>query len=173
MIRVLNTNDTQLTLPTLYVGLRSTLLIGLASILEDATDVMVIMNGLYAYNGVWNPETKMWDVAVLGGQFLEIGMQKYEIAYKWNDNQYYDGQGWVKVVEATNTGIVPEPELPTVPRYLVLTVNGVRPNANGNVNISNEVVRNLFQGQTFSVDTARDRADALTRIITTLGGTVE
>ena len=114
MENIVNTNNTNLRLCELRVGLFNTLRVSLPMVSPDATDVQVLLtNGTIttAYSATKNTDG-VWICDVDAAQFSSFGKQKYEVAYKLDNKQFWDGQGWVNVVPATTSGIVPQPVQP-------------------------------------------------------------
>lgn len=175
MTHILNTNSPNLRLESLYVGLNTTLRVGLPNISQIASNVQIFVtykNVTNAYLAIWDDESKMWVLDVEANQFYEIGKQSFEVYYDLDNKPFNDGKGWIIVVDAVVEGVIPQPTNPSLPRYVVLSVNGVHADANGNVQIPLSELQQVLSGQSFQVDTARQRADALSAIITALGGTV-
>lgn len=140
MIQIVNTNDTRLRLSQLNVGLFSTLSIALPQVPATATEVQIIItNGTIAsaYNATLDTGDDCWKCDVNLGQFSSVGKQKYEVAYKIDGKQMWDGQGWIEILPATVSGITPQPTPPPT-RYAAvsITVNGSDPvfaDENGNI----------------------------------------
>lgn len=110
-----NTITKNLRLTELSVGLFSTLRVVLPQVSAEATEVQIIVtNGTIAtaYDATWSDGHSAWICDIDEGQFSSVGKQKYEVCYKLDDQQFYDGAGWVRVVPATVSGIVPTPVEP-------------------------------------------------------------
>lgn len=125
-MNIVKTNNQNLRLANLSVGLFSTLRIALPLVPQSATDVEIIvtLNDIHSgYTASYDAELKMWLCDIAAGQFANIGKQKYEVAYKLDGEQFWDGQGWIEIVKATTHGIIPKPE-PIPPRYVISSVNG-------------------------------------------------
>lgn len=125
-MNIVKTNNQNLRLANLSVGLFSTLRIALPLVPQSATDVEIIitLNDIHSgYTASYDAELKMWLCDIAAGQFANIGKQKYEVAYKLNGEQFWDGQGWIEIVKATTHGIIPSPT-PIPPRYVISSVNG-------------------------------------------------
>lgn len=125
-MNIVKTNNQNLRLANLSVGLFSTLRIALPLVPQSATDVEIIvtLNDIHSgYTASYDAELKMWLCDIAAGQFANIGKQKYEVAYKLDGEQFWDGQGWIEIVKATTHGIIPSPT-PIPPRYVISSVNG-------------------------------------------------
>lgn len=123
MENIVNTNNSNLRLCELRVGLFNTLRVSLPMVSPDATNVQVLLtNGTIttAYSAYKN-EDGVWLCDVDAEQFSALGKQKYEVAYKLGNKQFWDGQGWVNVVPATTSGIVPQP-VPPPHRYAIISI---------------------------------------------------
>ena len=140
MENIVNTNNTNLRLCELRVGLFNTLRVSLPMVSPDATNVQVLLtNGTIttAYSATKNTDG-VWLCDIDAAQFSAFGKQKYEVAYKLDNKQFWDGQGWVNVVPATTSGIVPQP-VPPPHRYAIVSITsgGVAHYADetGNINL--------------------------------------
>ena len=123
MENIVNTNNTNLRLCELRVGLFNTLRVSLPMVSPDATDVQLLLtNGTIttAYSATKNTDG-VWICDVAAAQFSSFGKQKYEVAYKLDNKQFWDGQGWVNVVPATTSGIVPQP-IPPPHRWAIISI---------------------------------------------------
>lgn len=125
MINEINTNSQTLQLSALRVGLRSTLRLAIPSIPENATRVEIIVthNVAVAYGATYNETSEMWECDIPASQFREIGKQTYEIAYLLDGEQFWDGKGWIEIVKATVSGILPDGDVEN-PRYYITSING-------------------------------------------------
>lgn len=126
MTNIVRTNNQQLRLAQLSVGLLSTLRIALPMVPQSATNVEVIVTSgdtHNAYTATFDSTNHWWLCDIDASQFPTVGRQKYEVAYKISGDQFWDGQGWIEIVNATTSGITPAP-LPDPYRYVVVTVNG-------------------------------------------------
>ena len=123
MENIVNTNNTNLRLCELRVGLFNTLRVSLPMVSPDATNVQVLLtNGTIttAYSATKNTDG-VWLCDVDAAQFSAFGKQKYEVAYKLNNKQFWDGQGWVNIVPATTSGIIPQP-VPPPHRWAIISI---------------------------------------------------
>lgn len=123
MENIVNTNNTNLRLCELRVGLFNTLRVSLPMVSPDATDVQVLLtNGTIttAYSAAKNTDG-VWICDIDAAQFSAFGKQKYEVAYKLDNKQFWDGQGWVNVVPATTSGIIPQP-VPPPHRWAIISI---------------------------------------------------
>lgn len=123
MENIVNTNNTNLRLCELRVGLFNTLRVSLPMVSPDATNVQVLLtNGTIttAYSATKNTDG-VWLCDVDAAQFSAFGKQKYEVAYKLYNKQFWDGQGWVNIVPATTSGIVPQP-VPPPHRWAIISI---------------------------------------------------
>ena len=126
MTNIVKTNNQQLRLAQLSVGLLSTLRIAFPMVPQSATNVEVIVTSgdtHNAYAATFDSTKGWWLCDIDASQFPTVGRQKYEVAYKIAGDQFWDGQGWIEIVKATTSGITPAP-LPDPYRYVVVTVNG-------------------------------------------------
>ena len=126
MTNIVKTNNQQLRLAQLSVGLLSTLRIALPMVPQSATNVEVIVTSgdtHNAYTATFDSTKNWWLCDIDASQFPNVGRQKYEVAYKISGDQFWDGQGWIEIVNATTSGITPAP-LPDPYRYVVVTING-------------------------------------------------
>src|SRR5574344_1390649 len=126
MTNIVRTNNQQLRLAQLSVGLLSTLRIAFPMVPQSATNVEVIVTSgdtHNAYSATFDSTNHWWLCDIDASQFPTVGRQKYEVAYKIAGDQFWDGQGWIEIVNATTSGITPAP-LPDPYRYVVVTVNG-------------------------------------------------
>ena len=126
MTNIVKTNNQQLRLAQLSVGLLSTLRIAFPMVSQSATNVEVIVTSgdtHNAYAATFDSTKGWWLCDIDASQFPTVGRQKYEVAYKIAGDQFWDGQGWIEIVKATTSGITPAP-LPDPYRYVVVTVNG-------------------------------------------------
>lgn len=126
MTNIVRTNNQQLRLAQLSVGLLSTLRIAFSMVPQSATNVEVIVTSgdtHNAYSATFDSTNHWWLCDIDASQFPTVGRQKYEVAYKIAGDQFWDGQGWIEIVNATTSGITPAP-LPDPYRYVVVTVNG-------------------------------------------------
>ena len=126
MTNIVRTNNQQLRLAQLSVGLLSTLRVALPMVPQSATNVEVIVTSgdtHNAYTATFDSTNHWWLCDIDASQFPTVGRQKYEVAYKIAGDQFWDGQGWIEIVNATTSGITPAP-LPDPYRYVVVTVNG-------------------------------------------------
>lgn len=126
MTNIVRTNNQQLRLAQLSVGLLSTLRIAFPMVPQSATNVEVIVTSgdtHNAYTATFDSTNHWWLCDIDASQFPTVGRQKYEVAYKIAGDQFWDGQGWIEIVNATTSGITPAP-LPDPYRYVVVTVNG-------------------------------------------------
>lgn len=123
MENIVNTNNTNLRLCELRVGLFNTLRVSLPMVSPDATDVQVLLtNGTIttAYSATKNTDG-VWLCDIDAAQFSAFGKQKYEVAYKLDNKQFWDGQGWVNIVPATTSGIIPQP-VPPPHRWAIISI---------------------------------------------------
>ena len=126
MTNIVKTNNQQLRLAQLSVGLLSTLRIAFPMVPQSATNVEVIVTSgdtHNAYAATFDSTKGWWLCDIDASQFPTVGRQKYEVAYKIAGDQFWDGQGWIEIVKATTSGITPAP-LPDPYRYVVVTING-------------------------------------------------
>ena len=126
MTNIVKTNNQQLRLAQLSVGLLSTLRIAFPMVPQSATNVEVIVTSgdtHNAYAATFDSTKGWWLCDIDASQFTTVGRQKYEVAYKIAGDQFWDGQGWIEIVKATTSGITPAP-LPDPYRYVVVTING-------------------------------------------------
>lgn len=138
MENIVLTNNKDLRLVSLKVGVLSTLRLEMPQIDAGATNVEVIvtLDEIHsAYSATYDSEGKKWVCDVLPQQFRAVGKQSYEIAYKLGGKQFWDGRGWIEITPATTEGLIPTPS-PDPARYVVVTINGYgAPNADGAVRI--------------------------------------
>lgn len=138
MTNTVNTNNQNLRLSALSVGLRSTLRLAFPNIPMEATRVEIIVTNEIAvsYAAEWNAGTGVWECDIPASQFMKVGKQKYEVAYLLDGEQFWDGQGWIEIVKATTKGILPNPETNTT-RYYITSINGIygATETDGNVRI--------------------------------------
>lgn len=129
-----------LNLCDLSVGRFATLQLNIPAIPATASSVEVIITAkdgtASAYPCAYSAESRTWSVDVDAGQFPEAGRQRYEVAYKYDGKQWWLGRGWITVVDAVVQGIVPKPQPAPAGRYVVMSVNGVYADENGNVTIA-------------------------------------
>ena len=90
MENIILTNNKELRLVSLKVGIRSTLRIAIPMIPKSATDVETIVtdkSGIpYSYYCIYDEDSKRWNCDITAGQFQSLGKQKYEIVYKWKQS---------------------------------------------------------------------------------------
>ena len=138
MENIVQSNNRDLRLVAVKVGVLSTLRLALPDVPANATRVEVIVtNGdtHTAYGAHLDTDTERWLVDVAAEQFPACGNQKYEIAYLLDGKQFWDGAGWVTVEDATTGGLTPSPS-PDPARYVVTRINGYgAPNPDGEVRI--------------------------------------
>lgn len=138
MENIVQSNNRDLRLVAVKVGVLSTLRLALPDVPANATRVEVIVtNGdtHTAYGAHLDTDTEHWLVDVAAAQFPSCGKQKYEISYLLDGKQFWDGAGWVTVEDATTGGITPSPS-PDPARYVVTRINGYgAPNPDGEVRI--------------------------------------
>ena len=137
MENIILTNNKDLRLVGVKVGVFSTLSLRLPLVSAAATNVEVVVTdeGTHsAYTATYNELTHCWICDIAAAQFSELGKQSYEVAYRLNGAQYWDGKGWIEVIPATVSGITPTPR-PEPYRYTVVSVNGAGADTQGNVRI--------------------------------------
>ena len=138
MENIVQSNNRDLRLVAVKVGVLSTLRLALPDVPANATRVEVIVtNGdtHTAYGAHLDTDTERWLVDVAAAQFPSCGKQKYEIAYLLDGKQFWDGAGLVTVEDATTGGLTPSPS-PDPARYVVTRINGYgAPNPDGEVRI--------------------------------------
>lgn len=138
MENIVQTNNRDLRLVGVKVGVLSTLRLILPDVPANATRVEAIVtqgDTHTAYTAHLDSATEHWLVDVAAAQFPVCGKQKYEVAYRLDGKQFWDGQGWITVEDATTGGITPSPA-PDPARYVVTRINGYgAPNPNGEVRI--------------------------------------
>ena len=137
MENIILTNNKDLRLVGVKVGVYSTLRFELPLVPESATHVEVIVTsgGVHsAYTATFVPDTKSWQCDIAASQFPTVGKQSYEVAYVLDGKQFWDGKGWIEIEDATTSGIEPQPR-PEPYRYTVLSVNGYGADAQGAVRI--------------------------------------
>ena len=143
MENIVQSNNRDLRLVAVKVGVLSTLRLALPDVPANATRVEVIVtNGdtHTAYGAHLDTDTERWLVDVAAAQFPSCGKQKYEIAYLLDGKQFWDGAGFVTVEDATTGGITPSPA-PDPARYVVTRINGYgAPNPDGEVRIPHTFV---------------------------------
>ena len=126
MTNIVKTNNPNLRLAAMSVGVLSTLRVSLPLVPADATNVEIIVTAgttHNAYTAAYDSTENVWVCDIAASQFPETGKQKYEVAYKLGGKQFWDGAGWITIDAATTSGLTPVP-LPQPARYVVLTVNG-------------------------------------------------
>lgn len=137
MENIILTNNKDLRLVGVKVGVLSTLRFELPLVSASATHVEVIVtsgNVHSAYTATFIDDTKRWQCDIAASQFPEVGKQSYEIAYVLDGKQFWDGKGWIEIEDATTSGIEPQPR-PEPYRYAVVSVNGYGADAQGAVRI--------------------------------------
>ena len=126
MENIVKTNNPNLRLAAMSVGVLSTLRVSLPLVPADATNVEIIVTAgttHNAYAAAYDSLCNVWTCDIAASQFPEIGKQRYEVAYKLGGKQFWDGSGWITVESATTCGLTPAPQ-PDPPRYVVTTING-------------------------------------------------
>lgn len=137
MENIILTNNKDLRLVGVKVGVLSTLRFELPLVSASATRVEVIVTsgGVHsAYTATFIDSTKRWQCDIAASQFPAVGRQSYEIAYMLDGKQFWDGKGWIEIEDATTSGIEPQPR-PEPYRYAVVSVNGYGADAEGAVRI--------------------------------------
>ena len=137
MENIILTNNKDLRLVGVKVGVYSTLRFELPLVSASATNVEVIVTsgGVHsAYTATYVESTKCWQCDIAATQFPEVGKQSYEVAYVLDGKQFWDGKGWIEIEDATTSGIEPQPH-PEPYRYVVLSVNGYGADSQGAVRI--------------------------------------
>lgn len=137
MENIILTNNKDLRLVGVKVGVLSTLRFELPLVSASATHVEVIVTSgdvHSAYTATFIPDTKRWQCDIAASQFPAVGKQSYEIAYVLDGKQFWDGKGWIEIEDATTSGIEPQPR-PEPYRYAVVSVNGYGADAQGAVRI--------------------------------------
>lgn len=133
MENIILTNNKDLRLVGVKVGVLSTLRFELPLVSASATHVEVIVtsgNVHSAYTATFIDATKRWQCDIAASQFPAVGRQSYEIAYVLDGKQFWDGKGWIDIADATTSGIEPQPR-PEPYRYAVVSVNGYGADAQG------------------------------------------
>lgn len=138
MTNIVKTNNPNLRLAAMSVGVLSTLRVSLPLVPADATNVEIIVTAgttHNAYAAAYNSTENVWNCDIAASQFPETGKQRYEVAYKLGGKQFWDGAGWITIDAATTSGLTPVPQ-PQPARYVVTTINGYgAPDADGAVRI--------------------------------------
>lgn len=137
MENIILTNNKDLRLVSVKVGVLSTLRFELPLVSASATHVEVIVtsgNVPSAYTATFIDATKRWQCDIAASQFPTVGRQSYEVAYVLDGKQFWDGKGWIEIENATTSGIEPQPR-PEPYRYTVVSVNGYGADAQGAVRI--------------------------------------
>lgn len=138
MNNIVLTNNKDLRLVGMRVGVLSTLRIELPLIDAAATNVEVIITNAAthtAYLATYSASTHCWVCDVAAAQFPVTGKQSYEVAYLLGGKQFWDGKGWIEITEATTSGISPTP-VPPPTRYVCVSVNGyTAQSVEGNIRI--------------------------------------
>ena len=137
MENIILTNNKDLRLVGVKVGVLSTLRFELPLVSASATHVEVIVtsgNVHSAYTATFIDDTKRWQCDIAASQFPAVGKQSYEVAYVLDGKQFWDGKGWIEIEDATTSGIEPQPR-PEPYRYAVVSVNGYGADAQGAVRI--------------------------------------
>lgn len=137
MENIILTNNKDLRLVGVKVGVLSTLRFELPLVSASATHVEVIVtsgNVHSAYTATFIDATKRWQCDIAASQFPTVGKQSYEVAYVLDGKQFWDGKGWIEIEDATTSGIEPQPR-PEPYRYAVVSVNGYGADAQGAVRI--------------------------------------
>lgn len=137
MENIILTNNKDLRLVSVKVGVLSTLRFELPLVSASATHVEVIVtsgNVPSAYTATFIDATKRWQCDIAASQFPTVGKQSYEVAYVLDGKQFWDGKGWIEIENATTSGIEPQPR-PEPYRYAVVSVNGYGADAQGAVRI--------------------------------------
>ena len=142
MENIILTNNKDLRLVSVKVGVLSTLRFELPLVSASATHVEVIVtsgNVHSAYTATFIADTKFWQCDIAASQFPAVGRQSYEVAYVLDGKQFWDGKGWIEIEDATTSGIEPQPR-PEPYRYAVVSVNGYGADAQGAVRIPKTVI---------------------------------
>ena len=142
MENIILTNNKDLRLVSVKVGVLSTLRFELPLVSASATRVEVIVtsgNVHSAYTATFIDDTKRWQCDIAASQFPAVGKQSYEVAYVLDGKQFWDGKGWIEIEDATTSGIEPQPR-PEPYRYAVVSVNGYGADAQGAVRIPKTVI---------------------------------
>lgn len=142
MENIILTNNKDLRLVSVKVGVLSTLRFELPLVSASATHVEVIVTSgdvHSAYTATFIDATKRWQCDIAASQFPAVGKQSYEIAYVLDGKQFWDGKGWIEIEDATTSGIEPQPR-PEPYRYAVVSVNGYGADAQGAVRIPKTVI---------------------------------
>lgn len=138
MNNIVLTNNKDLRLVGMRVGVLSTLRIELPLIDAAATNVEVIITNATTHTGylaTYSAATHCWVCDIAAAQFPVTGKQSYEVAYLLGGKQFWDGKGWIEVTEATTSGISPTP-VPPPTRYVCVSVNGyTAQSVEGNIRI--------------------------------------
>lgn len=137
MENIILTNNKDLRLVSVKVGVLSTLRFELPLVSASATHVEVIVTSgdvHSAYTATFIDATKRWQCDIAASQFPTVGKQSYEVAYVLDGKQFWDGKGWIEIEDATTSGIEPQPR-PEPYRYAVVSVNGYGADAQGAVRI--------------------------------------
>ena len=137
MENIILTNNKDLRLVSVKVGVLSTLRFELPLVSASATHVEVIVTSgdvHSAYTATFIDATKRWQCDIADSQFPTVGKQSYEVAYVLDGKQFWDGKGWIEIEDATTSGIEPQPR-PEPYRYVVVSVNGYGADAQGAVRI--------------------------------------
>lgn len=135
----LQAGNPEIQLTSLYVGANSAAMADIVGVPTGATDVKVVV--VKPGSTIpWEYNCKrvggVWRVAFTNETFQTLGDGIYEVHFKM-PTYYFSSRGKLKVGETLMQGIVPQidPSDPEAGRYVVLTVNGKKPDGNGNVEI--------------------------------------
>jgi hypothetical protein len=112
MENIILTNNKDLRLVGVKVGVLSTLRFELPLVSASATHVEVIVTSgdvHSAYTATFISDTKRWQCDIAASQFPAVGKQSYEVAYVLDGKQFWDGKGWIEIEDATTSGIEPQP----------------------------------------------------------------
>ncbi len=168
----LQTGNPEIQLTALYVGENSAAMADIVGVPTGASDVKVVV--VKPGSAIpWEYNTRkvgnVWRVTFTNETFDTLGESFYEVHFKM-PTYYFSGRGKLTVTESTMQGIVPQmdPSDPEAGRYVVLSVNGKKPDGTGNVviDISAEVadkadkVKNATAGNLASLTADGNIADS-------------
>lgn len=136
----INPSHPEVALPAYSIGMRSAGILVIDGIPQGASDVRILVTKPQISGAAFQFDGRKvggrWEIAFPQDEFLTVGEGTYELDFTMRSSTFWSSRGKFVILETYNGGIVPPSPIPGMPHTVVVSVNDLSPDEEGNVDLT-------------------------------------
>ena len=136
----INTSHPEVALPAFSIGMRSAGILVVDGIPQGATEVRILVTKPMITGAAFQFDGRKvgahWEFTFPQDEFLTTGEGTYELDFTMRSSTFWSSRGKFIILETYNDGIIPPVPVPGIPHVVVVSVNDLAPDEEGNVDLT-------------------------------------